>query len=240
MLAVICEDDSIYIKGLTYSCEAWAARHPEAGLITRQYSSPEDLLYDWENGMRFDILFLDIMFDQMNGVSLAKIIRESDSVSMIVFVTNSRQYAVGGYELNIHRYLLKPVSDQSISDCLDYCYKHHFISREYISFQSAGGVLRFPANELIKIETNLHTLELTFPEGRKEIIRIYEPLDQIMKRLPAQWFLRVSRNAIINLLYLRRFDHKEIELIGDPSPVTIGTVYRKTVYHRLSDHFWSE
>lgn len=238
MIVAICEDDIVYINGLKYSCEGWAKRHPDSGLVIRQYNNPEDFLYDWECGDRFDILFLDIMFPHMNGAELAKKIRETDKESMIVFVTNSRQYAIGGYMLNIHRYLLKPASDQAISECLDDCYQHYFVRREYITFSDADGGKRFAVNDLIKIETRGHILELTFCGEKVENIRIYEPLDKIMKRLPQRWFLRVNRSTIINMLYVQKFNHKQILVLNSKMLVNIGSVYKKEVYQKLTDYFW--
>ena len=81
MTAVICEDEPTYIAGLKYSCEAWAKKHPETPLQIKQYNTPEDLLYDWECGLQFEILFLDIEFKEMDGLKLAERIREREDGS---------------------------------------------------------------------------------------------------------------------------------------------------------------
>ena len=238
MTAVICEDEPIYITGLKYSCEAWAKKHPETPLQIRQYNTPEDLLYDWECGLQFEILFLDIEFKKMDGLKLAERIREKDKNMVIVLVTNFRKYALAGYDLHVYRYLIKPALDESVFDCLDYCQQQFFAVQEIITFPLSGGGIKYTVDELIKIESINHKIVLSLREKRKDTLRVYETLESIMERLPRQKFVRINRSVIINLLYVRKYDHAYVELVNGDYPITIGTTYRKTAYQALSNYFW--
>ena len=55
----------------------------------------------------FDIAFLDIDMEKLNGIELARKLRSKNPTSIIIFVTNFIQYAPEGYEVNAFRYLLK-------------------------------------------------------------------------------------------------------------------------------------
>ena len=44
----------------------------------------------------YDVLFLDIEMPSMDGIALAKKIREKDSSVFLIFVTNLAQYAIDG------------------------------------------------------------------------------------------------------------------------------------------------
>ena len=50
-------------------------------------------------GTDFDIIFLDIMLPDGNGMDIAAKIREHDKKSILIFVTNLAHYAIGGYEV---------------------------------------------------------------------------------------------------------------------------------------------
>lgn len=54
----------------------------------------------------FDIAFLDIDMEKLNGIELARKLRSKNPTSIIIFVTNFIQYAPEGYEVNAFRYLL--------------------------------------------------------------------------------------------------------------------------------------
>ena len=58
---------------------------------------------------RFDLLFLDIQMAKENGIDIAKKIRETDSTSIIVFVTNMANLAVKGYEVDASDFIVKPL-----------------------------------------------------------------------------------------------------------------------------------
>lgn len=58
---------------------------------------------------QFDIILMDIEMKFVNGMSAAEEIRKVDSEVTIIFITNTPQYAVRGYEVGALDYILKPV-----------------------------------------------------------------------------------------------------------------------------------
>ena len=72
------------------------------------------LALDWLKENRVDMAFLDIDMPQVNGLSLAKQVKEFCPQCAIVFVTAHSHYAVDAFRLRASGYLLKPVSAQDI------------------------------------------------------------------------------------------------------------------------------
>lgn len=58
----------------------------------------------------YDIVFMDIQMPDMDGMSIAAKLREIDDSVCLVFVTNMRQYAVKGYEVDAIDFIVKPVT----------------------------------------------------------------------------------------------------------------------------------
>ena len=240
MIAGICEDDPVYIDAVTSACELWNIHHPAIGLAVKKYAAPEDLLDDWECGAIYDILFLDIEFRFMSGYELAEEIRKKDRKVIIVFITNYNNYAVSGYKLYIHRYLMKPVDNQDIFDCLDYCQSQLLqFSGNYITFSQAGGSPRYHLKDIMLIESRGHSIELTFPGAREaEKIRYYDTFAKLQERLPQNQFIRCNRGTIVNLLYVESFTRTEIKIVGRKEIIPIGAKYKDSVYTSLSSYFW--
>ena len=242
MIAGICEDDPVYIEAVTSACELWDINHPTIGLAVKKYTAPEDLLDDWESGVSYDILFLDIEFRFMSGYELAEEIRKKDSKVIIVFITNYNNYAVSGYKLSIHRYLIKPVENQDIFDCLDFCQSQQVqFSENFITFNQVGGAPRYHLKDIMLIESRGHNIELTFPGTREaEIIYYYDTFADLMERLPQNLFIRCNRGTIVNLLYVESFTHTEIRLLSEKKIIPIGAKYKDSVYVSLSSYFWGK
>ncbi len=57
-----------------------------------------------------DVIFLDVEMPRMDGISVAKKIREVDQNVPIIFLTSYSQYAINGYEVNALDYVMKPLT----------------------------------------------------------------------------------------------------------------------------------
>jgi len=57
----------------------------------------------------FDLIFLDIKMEKLNGLKTAEEIRKTDSTVGLFFLTSLSQYVWKGYEYGAINYLLKPM-----------------------------------------------------------------------------------------------------------------------------------
>lgn len=84
------------------------------------FDSGEALLESFSPGT-FDIIFLDIYMNGMNGMETAKKLRLTDPSCHIIFTTTSPEFAVHSYDVNASFYLLKPVSKERVFTALERC-----------------------------------------------------------------------------------------------------------------------
>ena len=78
------------------------------------FSNPLQAL-DALEGQNVDIAFLDIEMAGMNGIELAKRIKDKCPKANIVFVTAYDQYALDAYRLHASGYVTKPVNKEKIA-----------------------------------------------------------------------------------------------------------------------------
>lgn len=64
------------------------------------------------------VVFLDIKMPQLDGMAAAKILDKSDTETQIVFVTAYDEYALQAFETNAVDYLLKPLSEKRLEQCI--------------------------------------------------------------------------------------------------------------------------
>ncbi|MDO4553320.1 MAG: response regulator [Bacillota bacterium] len=114
-MKVICVDDEQIaldeMKEALRTCpEVTAAEY---------FLSPLDAL-EWLKANPADAAFLDIRMSPMDGLSLAKAIRELRPRCSVVFVTAYDQYAVTAFRLHATGYLMKPFSAGDVRSELEY------------------------------------------------------------------------------------------------------------------------
>ena len=99
-------------------CEDWAKTAGHI-LLCHEFSSAEQFLFHAEDLPAFDILLLDIEMGRMNGVDLARRVREYDSRVQMVFITGYPDFIAEGYEVSALHYLMKPVKREKLFGVLD-------------------------------------------------------------------------------------------------------------------------
>ncbi len=110
----IIVDDEIHILRHTESI----IRNVFPDYHIRCFDNPDDaLIYAAAN--RIDIAFLDIEMGGMNGLELAKRLKDIHAKTNIIFATIHSEYALSAYSLQASDYLLKPVNKDMILKTID-------------------------------------------------------------------------------------------------------------------------
>ncbi|WP_427110662.1 response regulator [Lysinibacillus xylanilyticus] len=77
--------------------------------VIKSFTTVKDLLAEGPS-LDFQVAFLDVEMPVMNGLEIARLLKEWNKNIFIVFVTAYRDYAVQAFEIHSIDYLLKPIS----------------------------------------------------------------------------------------------------------------------------------
>ncbi len=161
----------------------------------------------FDNGFKFldgykavyDVVFLDIEMPDMDGMTVARKLREFDRSIFVVFVTNIAKYAIHGYEVDALDYFLKPARYHDIKMRMETVRKQKAVFDFSILIPFQGGIKKLSVNEIIYIESRAH--DITFHTESGDFINRGATLKQYENDLTAHGFFRCNTCYIVNLKY---------------------------------------
>jgi len=185
----------------------------------------------FKNGLNFiqslknsyDIIFLDIEMDHVNGIELAKKIREVDENVMIIFQTKMGKYAVQGYSVNAFDYILKPIDFNNLKLKMHRALlKLRKKEGNTITINTNNGTVFLNIDSIHYIEVMSHLLVFHTEKGD---FSCYGKMNDIEEKIKAKNFVRISRSFIINSDYVTSTKGNSVFVLD--KELTIGRTYRK-------------
>lgn len=168
------------------------------------YTSGEQLLQQGLGIAQYDIIFLDVNMDKMDGIETARKIRMFSRRNFIVFVTAFIQYAISGYEVDAIRFILKDDQyEQRLKACMDTVLHRIENRRENHMFSFQEGMVELPYRNLVYVESRLHKLLFHVINEAKEVYSMYEKLNVIDEMLQDVGFCRIHQSYLVNLRHIQ-------------------------------------
>ena len=143
----ICDDEQVERKYLSQLAAQWAAGRCLYSQIDA-FESAEQFLFAYREDISYDILLLDIQMKGLDGVTLAKEIRKTDTHVQIVFITGLPDFIAEGYEVSALHYLMKPIQPEKLWSVLDKAQKNLNKTEKSLLISSGGDEVRQSLTEL--------------------------------------------------------------------------------------------
>ncbi|MDE6627658.1 MAG: LytTR family DNA-binding domain-containing protein [Lachnospiraceae bacterium] len=197
----VCEDTKEHSEDLTAQLSLLEESCP---MSVTFFDSAEELLAQLKDlkdkKIPFpDLLFLDIELPGMDGISLGKEIRKLCADIYLIFVTSYIEYAVKGYEANAFRYLVKPVSADTLG-LLFADIRSEYQKRKRVSVKTTEGQRLLLLEDLIYISAeDKYTVLYT---GEQYFISDFA-LKRYEEQLSPYGFFRIHRKYLINLYHYK-------------------------------------
>lgn len=204
-----CDDDCTVLDALHEHLTLYrAAKNKEIDDCI--FQNPIDLIAAIEKGLRYDIIFLDILMPGQNGMDAAAEIRTYDEDVKIVFLTSSSEYAVQSYQIQAFYYQLKPISQNDFFRLMDSIFAQ--IDRQQAKsflLSCKNGITRIRPEQLEYCEVIHRTLFIHLISG--EILESIGTLEELSDQLKSFGnFLRPHRSFIVNLDYIQNLSFRAI------------------------------
>lgn len=224
LVAAVCEDDRADRERLCGLIDA-------SGVSARVsvFETGEEFLAAWQPD-RFDLIFMDIYLDGLNGVEAVRKVREQDGDIPVAFTTTSLDFTLDGYRMNVAKYIEKPVSQKAVDEMLALAlYKKEERDRNVILF-GRRNPLRVPVLRLRYVEQQEHYLMFYLTGGGA--MKRKGKLDDLAPLLADRPFFRCHKSYLVNLPFVLGIDRERMVFQMREG----GSVYiRRELFYKARD-----
>ncbi|MBQ4381114.1 MAG: response regulator transcription factor [Oscillospiraceae bacterium] len=207
----LVEDDSAFRTEISQYLERYSAEKGEK-LEVSVFTDGDEIAIGYK--AKYDIILLDIQMRFMDGLTAAREIRRRDEEVIIIFVTNSPQYAISGYEVNALDYILKPVNYYALSKTLDRAFSR--IKRQekkYIFISNQQGTKKIEEGRILYVEVNGHNLIYHTLEGDFGAVG---SMTAVEESLDEESFFRCNKCFLVNLEHVDAVEGDDVIVKGTP------------------------
>jgi DNA-binding LytR/AlgR family response regulator len=197
------------------------------------FENGEDLTGSYSNHP-FDLIFLDVVMGELDGIEVGRRIRQVDQKVEIVYCTSSTDFAIVAYEIHALGYLLKPYEPGRIGAVLDYyTQKHPQKNQKFIEVKSHRKSVIIPLKDILFMESDNKVVYIhTTTQG---MIKVYNRLDLLEADVQDERFLRCHQSYFVNLQYVAGLVDSDFIMIDD-SMIPIRKSGRKLIVKKYEEY----
>ena len=202
----VCDDKKSHAKHTEALVVQWAGG---AGVQEQVscFSSAEAFLFAYEEEQDFDLLLLDVEMGGMDGVSMAKLLRQQNDKIQIIFISGYADYIAEGYEVSALHYLTKPIDQEKLFSVLDRAIERLRQTEPWLTLELVEGTVRVQLDQIRYLDV-FHN-HVTVHAAQNYTLK--RPLGEFEAKLDRRFF-RIGRSCILNLSYVRSVSRQAVEL----------------------------
>lgn len=233
--AAIVDDSQEYREEVREVLQSVADRCEKA-MECLDFSRAEKLENELQAGAYFDIYVLDIEMPGMNGMELARGIRDKYPEVCIIFVTSYSRFALESYEIDAYQYILKDKLAQRLPQAMEKYFRRTAEETEEACYtiSTNNRLERFRFKDIIWIyKSEKYAVFVT----KEKTYRQRATLSDVCKMLPEGDFVFIERGIVVNIPYIDKVNGNEMTLVNG-KVLNASRSYLKKVREEIT-RYWS-
>ncbi|MDO5520216.1 MAG: LytTR family DNA-binding domain-containing protein [bacterium] len=235
----LCDDDGLFLEVCSGIIEQIGAE-TELELNIQKFFNGESLLFELEDKVNsFDIIIMDMIMREFNGIETAKQLREYGFSGEIIFLSSSKEYAIDSFEVEPLNYVLKDENYQVklkevLMKAISLIEKKN--AKKLILYTKKKRIV-MELSEILYIECINKTLFLYKDDGGVE--EYISTLGSIEEKIREHGFIRCHKSYIVNAEYIETFTKSECKLrknISIPIGRKYASIFKEDLIQYEFDH----
>jgi len=218
----ICDDDKYFIERLENALKRYSLLNSLSFEIF-SYLSGEELMNDYHNHY-FNFLILDMEMGEVNGIEVAKRLRDAGDNISITYTTVHEDFALQAYQVNADYYIIKPFTEALLFAVLGRILRRLALEstwlelhRSFLSLKVKGDIIQLAYDDITYISKLRNSLIFHTPTRE---YAVYMNIKDILGKLDTSIFVKINQGQIVNWPKITSFKDGIITITGVELPVS--------------------
>lgn len=230
---VVCDDDKSFLEHI---CKQIAAifKNLSVNATIERFDNGKWLCKELKTS-EFDLLFLDIEMEDMNGVQIGRYIRETlgNESIQIAYISAKQEYAMDLFDFRPINFLIKPIDNMALEKVIDKFILLNQHNMSVLNYKKGKNDCSVRMSEIIYLSSSGRKITMHMLNNRTE--DFYGSLENIYKKsLEKENFLFVHKSFLVNFNYIKSYEYSQLTMLyGDAIPISQSR--RKNIRTRFNE-----
>lgn len=180
-----------------------AGKHSLSSVLT--YSSGEDMLRNFVPGT-LQIVFMDILMGDLNGIETARKLRSLDSDVLIVFLTTSRDFVFDAFPVHAFDYVIKPCDKKTVDHVLDEAAKFFDAYDPKITLTLSHSEYTVSVKSIASVLSQGHSVEVNLADGKCILATMtFREIQGLLSQHSS--FILCNKGVLVNMSQIASLDN---------------------------------
>ena len=217
---IVIDDDVYAVEGL----KKYIDMIPSL-VLHNYYTDPVRALLELSDGVKVDLILMDIDMPHISGIELSQKLREK--TDKLVFTTAHTKYGYEAFEVSADAYLLKPYSFGKFAGTIAKLFAIRQLEEDFFFAKNkheSHKLVRMSFKDIIVLESKQNYVMIyTAQKNVLTYISLADAAD-ILQRFPV--FVRFHRSFILNSEHIESITGNSLRM-SNGMDITVGDYYKK-------------
>lgn len=173
-----------------------------------EFGSGEEMISSLQNEKIYDIVFLDILMKDIDGIRTAGVIHKYNQSAIVILISSYTNYVSEAFREHAFQFLIKPVSQDSFDKEFHRAVKQYYSQHQKYVIKLRDSTIALNFKNIVYIEGYQRHLNVVTNDGKKYVDS--GKLIDKEKQLAPLGFVRTHQGFLVNMNYIKCVNEKDI------------------------------
>lgn len=206
MLKIAICDDDLKFAGDLETLVLSESRKQGIRAETEVFSDGQTLVEHTRSGERYNLIFLDIEMEHVDGISAARYIREIDHCVLFIYISGYDSYLKELFEVEPFRFLSKPLDNNRFCRYFKEACQRIEETEIFYQYTFNKEIRKVSLKDVVYFESRNRVVYIHLSDGNSEYF--YGKLNNVEDKLTdsRRYFLRIHQSFLVNYDYIKKMN----------------------------------